>query len=104
MTDTPKLTAEALRQFTGTETWHRHALVRDMLYTDGVLYLADTGGAHWLVDDIATAQLEAHVACTPFRAWRLRVHPYRSATLICEDGKRHRRPYTQHRLDGLPAR
>jgi len=86
MTDTPKLTAEALRQFTGTETWYRHALVRHMLYTDGVLYLADAGGAHWLVDEIATGQLEPHVARTPFQSWRLRVHPNRSATLTCEDG------------------
>jgi hypothetical protein len=36
MTDTKTLTKADLIQFTGTEHWYRHAMVRDVLYTDGV--------------------------------------------------------------------
>jgi len=32
-------------QFTGSETWWRHALVRDIVFTDGAKHVADAGGA-----------------------------------------------------------
>ena len=57
MTDTKQsLNPAALRQFTGTEKWYRHPFVRTVLYTDGVKYVAEQGGAYWLIDDIAFAQ------------------------------------------------
>ena len=57
MTKTTKsLTSDDLRQFTGTETWHRHAFMRKVLYSDGAKYVAEKGGAYWLLDDIAFAQ------------------------------------------------
>lgn len=31
------LTKTDLRQFTGTEQWHRHGIARNVLYTDGAL-------------------------------------------------------------------
>jgi hypothetical protein len=34
-----------LAQFTGSERLCRHALVRDVIYTDGVKYIADKVGA-----------------------------------------------------------
>jgi hypothetical protein len=34
-----------LHHFTGSETWHRHALVRDVLFTDGAKHVADTGSS-----------------------------------------------------------
>ena len=40
-----------LRQFTGTENWYRHYFIRDVTFTDGVKYFADTAGAWWFVDD-----------------------------------------------------
>lgn len=43
-----------LGEFTGTENWYRHALVKNMLYTDGVKYVIETCGAYWLLDIIAT--------------------------------------------------
>ena len=43
MTATASLTEADLRQFTGTEQWHRHAFVRTVLYTDGVKYVAEKG-------------------------------------------------------------
>jgi hypothetical protein len=45
-----------LARFTGSEQWFRHALVRSVLYTDGAQYLAEQGGAYWLLDEIALAQ------------------------------------------------
>jgi hypothetical protein len=39
------LTQDALHQFTGSEHWYRHPLVRTVTYTDGVQYVAENGGA-----------------------------------------------------------
>jgi hypothetical protein len=56
-----RLTAEQLEselcQYTGSEQWYRHGLNRQMLYTDGVQFFAESGGgqgAYWLLDIIAT--------------------------------------------------
>ena len=45
-----------LAQFTGTETWHRHWLQRNLLYTDGVRFFEQNagGGAGWFIDIVAT--------------------------------------------------
>lgn len=78
---------EDLRQFTGTETWWRHPLNRNVLYTDGAKYVADMAGAYWLLDEIACAQLSIDaVVIEAFQLWRLTVKPDQSATLMCEDG------------------
>ena len=50
MTHTKTLQQADLRQFTGTETWFRHPLARKVLYTEGVQYVAEQGGAYWLLD------------------------------------------------------
>ena len=56
MTKEHKLTEADLRNFTGSEHWYRHGLVRTILFTDGAKYVADQGGAYWLLDEIALAQ------------------------------------------------
>ena len=86
MTNNPILTKADLAQFTGTEHWYRHTLNRSILYTDGVQYMAETGGAYWLVDTIALMQLEKHIAAQDFQLWILSVLPDRSALLVCQDG------------------
>ena len=87
MTNTKTLTKADLIQFTGSEHWYRHAMVRDILYTDGVKYVAETGGAYWLLDEIALAQrFDKLIAAEEFQLWKLKVNPDHSATLICEDG------------------
>lgn len=79
-----------LRDFTGTEQWYRHALVRKVLYTDAAKYVAEKGGAYWLLDEIALAQLnEPAVAAEAFQAWTLNVNDDHTATLTCEDGNKH---------------
>jgi hypothetical protein len=76
-----------MSQFTGMEHWYRHGLVRNITFTDGAKYVADTAGAYWLLDEIALAQkFDARVAAEEFQVWKLTVKDDHSATLICEDG------------------
>ena len=87
MSDDNKLTEADLNQFTGSEHWYRHGLVRNILFTDGAKYLADHGGAYWLLDEIAFAQRgEKAVAAEEFQVWTLTVKPDRTARLVCDDG------------------
>ena len=93
---TPKLTLSDLNQFTGSENWYRHGLNRNVTYTDGAQYLAEKGGAYWLLDAIAICQLhEKHVAAEEFQVWKLTVREDRTATLVCDDGNDNI-VYTQH--------
>ena len=87
MTEFHKLDKADLMQFTGTEFWHRHGLVRSVLFTDGAKYVAELGGAYWLLDEIALAQrFEKRVSGEEFQLWRLTVTKDSKATLVCEDG------------------
>jgi len=87
MTTTPKLTKAHLSQFTGTEQWYRHALNRNVLFTDGAKYVADEGNAYWLLDMIAISQAhDKRVSRQPFQVWKLEVRPNGSATITVEDG------------------
>src|SRR5882672_8897661 len=65
------LTETDLAHFTGTENHYKHALMRNVLYSDGAKYVADTGGAHWLLDIIASMQLDAKVKGEEFQVWQL---------------------------------
>lgn len=70
-----KLSEADLRQFTGSEHWYRHALNRNVLYTDGAKYVADHE-AYWLLDEIALAQrYEKAVAAGAFQVWTPTVKP-----------------------------
>jgi hypothetical protein len=87
MTNTATLSEVQLRQFTGSENWYRHGINRAVLYTDGAKYVADQGGAYWLLDIIAIAQQhDKSVTAEEFQVWNLRVHSDRSATVFCDDG------------------
>ena len=82
-----RLTDHQLSQFTGSEHWYRHGLARDILFTDGAKYVADQGGAYWLLDEIAFAQRgQKQVAAEEFQVWKLSVNRDHTATLACEDG------------------
>ncbi|GAB4072292.1 hypothetical protein KHC28_01390 [Ancylobacter sonchi] len=96
MSNTPTFSTAALRQFTGTEQWYRHPLVRRVLFTDGAKFVADSAGAYWLLDEIAFAQhSEPAVARTGFQLWKLIVAADASADLRCEDGNGEA-VYTKH--------
>ena len=87
MMKTARLSERDLRQFTGTENWYRHGINRKVLFTDGAKYVADEGGAYWLLDEIALIQpYDKAVAAEAFQVWKLKVRADRTATLTCEDG------------------
>jgi hypothetical protein len=87
MTNTSKLTEFNLRQFTGSENWFRHGINRNVTFTDGAKFVADEGGAYWLLDAIAICQrYEKRVAAEEFQVWTLKVNDDRTATLACDDG------------------
>lgn len=63
-----------LNQFTGSETFFRHGLVPSVAYTEGVKYVADNGGAYWLLNIIASNQIESKFINQPFQTWSLTVN------------------------------
>ena len=88
---TNELSAANLAQFTGTETWYRHSLCPKILYTDGAKYVAEKGGAYWLLDIIATnnAHGPPEFKREEFQVWRLWVDiKGNTGTLTCEDGNK----------------
>ena len=90
MSASPSLTHAELVQFTGSETWYRHGLNRNVLFTEGAKYLADRAGAYWLLNEIALIQpYERRVAAEAFQVWKLKVNEDRSANLVCDDGNDH---------------
>lgn len=64
-----KLTHTDLAHFTGDLTRYRHSLNRNVLYTPGIQFLAERGGAYWLLDHIAltlaTSEFKAAVMSDP---------------------------------------
>jgi hypothetical protein len=85
-----------LAQFTCSQNFYRHSLVREVLYTEGVEYVADTAGAHWLLDEIALAQLHIiPVKREDFQVWDLKVDADQTARLTCGDGNG-REVYAKH--------
>jgi len=84
---TKTLSKSDLAQFTGSETWYRHGINRNVLYTDGAQHVAEHGGEYWLLDEIAIIQpYNKAVAAEEFQVWKLSVRPDRTATLMCDDG------------------
>ena len=87
MTNETILTAADLDQFTGSETWYRHGINRKVLYTEGAQFVAERGGAYWLLDEIALIQpYNEAVAAEEFQVWKLKVNANRTAVLTCDDG------------------
>jgi hypothetical protein len=67
----------------GTDQWYRHGLVRAVVYTAGAQYVAETAGAYWLLDMIATEGTMTALRNEPFQVWRLDVA---SLTITVTDG------------------
>ena len=81
-----------LPHFTGTESYTnlRYPWLKSrFLLTDGTKYLAETAKAFWLVDAIASHQVNKKVAAEPFQVWKLTVNEKQQATLVCTDGNEH---------------
>ena len=81
------ITKAELKQFTGSQHWYRHGLMRQVLYTEGVQYVAEQAGAYWLIDEIAFGQCVPAIAAAAFQHWKLVVDlAQHSAVLTCDDG------------------
>lgn len=50
----PTLTLADLNGFTGSLDWTRHWLNRNLIYSEGMAYVAEQAGAYWLLDAIAS--------------------------------------------------
>ena len=76
--------AEDLRQFTGTEQYHKHWL--NFVYTDGVAYLAEKAKCYWLLDAIGSYQPELRKKKEiPFQLWILKVKNSKAVLTMSED-------------------
>lgn len=85
MFDTHNLTREDLAQFIGSTCHYRYPLT-GLRYTEGVQFVADKGGAVWLLGDIAAYQLDPSIRFDPFQHWKLKVAGDKTARLTCENG------------------
>jgi hypothetical protein len=91
------LTESDLSQFYGTEQYFRH-WTRKLLYTDGVQYVAEKGGAHWLIDAIASYQGDRRITGSSMlrdmQFWKLKKEGS-SAVLTCRADSGHKPAITQ---------
>ena len=83
------LKATDLNEFTGTEGYHQWS--PGIVATEGAKYVAETGEADWLLDLIASHQLEIrrHHPDVDFQVWHLRKNKTGGAVATCEDGDGH---------------
>jgi hypothetical protein len=105
---TANLEAE-LAHFTGTEGYTNLPypwLRMKFLLTDGARYLAEKARAFWLMDAIASYQINKRVATEPLQVWELTTHSNHTAVLTCTDGNRNvlvrqEIPYTDFPLSNI---
>lgn len=87
MTSENQLDPAIMAQFTGSETFYRYGLAGDVLFTEGVKYVADTVGAYWLLDIISIANVcEPRVKVEEFQLWVLEVRDNSTGNVTCDDG------------------
>jgi hypothetical protein len=85
----PRLTqAELDAYYSPEEKLYCYPLV-PVYYTPGVKFVADRGEAYWLLDKVATMQLDPTIAKEQqSQFWTLHVHEQTWA-LVCQDGAYH---------------
>ena len=87
MTTEKKLDPAIMAQFTGSETFYRYELAGDVLFTEGVKYVAETAGAYWLLDLTCIANVyEPKVCEEEFQLWTLSVRDNATGVVTCDDG------------------
>lgn len=100
-----------LAHCTGGDELIRH-FIRPMLYTEGMLYLAEQAGAFWLLDVIASHQhrpkIRQNQRLQEFQLWRIVVNPAdNTAVVSCHEDSgepaivRQRIPFTDFPLDSF---
>jgi hypothetical protein len=74
-----------LAMHTGSEVWYRH-WTNELVYTEGIEYLADKAKAYWLIDLVASWRIDARIRNEPFIVWKLTVNADRTAVAVADDG------------------
>jgi len=85
MIDTETLKNE-LSNFTGSENFTRWSILTKDVATEGVIFLAENADCFWLLDLIASHQIDPKVKREEFQVWKLTGTPGDKATVVCEDG------------------
>ena len=86
MNNVNAITEAALSVFGGSETFYRHSLARNVIFTEGCAFLS-LNGAGWLIDEIALVQNTKSLIGEGFQSWKLLVDcGSRSAVLVATDG------------------
>lgn len=70
-----------LRSFSGTEQYFRN--FTGLKYTDGIKYLADKTGSHWLIDLVGSYQHK--LSEVPFQLWTLKVNKDKTGVITCQE-------------------
>jgi len=68
-----------LAHFTGDLERYRH-WTRRLIYTPGIQHLAEQASPYWLIDLVASWQVQPEVAQEDFQVWKLVVRSDRTAT------------------------
>ncbi len=64
-----------LEQFRGSENYYKHGLFgRRFVHTDGIQFVAESVGGHWLIDLIASHQTNPKVRREPFQIWTVKLN------------------------------
>jgi hypothetical protein len=74
-----------LNHFRGTEYYYKHPLGL-VKYTDGVKYLAESAECYWLIDVVASYQVEKKFNKEKFLVFHLKVNSDLSAKITITDG------------------
>ena len=81
------LTESSLDQFTGSQVIYRYPLFPGYRFTEGVKFMAETGGAFWLIDSIFAAQNKSSLLpYIPFQFWQLTFQTRVKADLLFRYG------------------
>jgi hypothetical protein len=75
--------SNVIRQFTGTEGYTRTTLSRNLVLTDGWLYLAEKAGAYWLADVVSSWQPRClkDPGLRDFQLWQIKVNDNNSCVV-----------------------
>jgi hypothetical protein len=70
---------QELRNFTGTEAYHKFSILSNMVLTDGMKFVCDAQQSYWLMDIVSSVQDNIKIqASKTFIVWRIQVNEGKS--------------------------
>ena len=71
-----------LRNFSGTEGYHKFSILSDMVLTDGIKFLCDKLECYWLMDIVSSVQHKKKIIENfSFIVWKIKVNKDKSFTV-----------------------